>query len=63
MEVKPVFDRWAEFIGRFSVKSTPTCVVTRPGQEAITLNGSHEIPQGIDRLLQELSGGLSSRKE
>jgi thiol:disulfide interchange protein DsbA len=63
MEVKPIFDQWAELIGRFSVKGTPTCIVARPGQDAVTFNGSFEIPQGIDRLLKELSGGLSSRKE
>lgn len=55
MEVKPLFDRWAELIERFGVRSTPTCIVSRPGQDMMTYKGSHKIPEGIDRLLNELS--------
>jgi len=54
-DVQPVFDQWAELIRRFGVRSTPTCIVISPGQEIVTFKGSREIPQGIDRLLQERS--------
>ncbi len=56
-DVRPVFTKWAEIIGRFGVRSTPTCIVTRPGQETLVFEGSREIPQGLDRLLKEMAGG------
>lgn len=54
-EVKPVFDRWVELIGRYEVKSTPTCVIVQPGQEPRMLKGSEEIPAGVGQLITELS--------
>jgi thiol-disulfide isomerase/thioredoxin len=54
LDFKPIFDQWAALIKRFSVKSTPTCVVIRPGQENVTFTGSREIPEGIDQLLKTL---------
>ena len=56
-DVRPVFGTWLELIQRFEVKSTPTCIVMRPGQAHSTLTGSGAIPEGIDRLLKELNGG------
>jgi len=38
-------------------------VVTRPGQEMQVLNGSVDIPQGIDRLIQDLSQISQTPKE
>jgi hypothetical protein len=55
VNVKPVFDQWSELIQRYEVRSTPTCIVTRPGQEASTHTGSRNIPQAIDLLIKELS--------
>ena len=55
IDVKPIFDQWAELIERFNVKSTPTCIIKRPGPKKMTYKGSREIPEGIDLLLQELS--------
>jgi protein-disulfide isomerase len=52
-DVQPVFEQWAELIGRFGVRSTPTCVVIRPGHESVIYVGSREIPEGIDRLIHE----------
>ena len=63
LDLGPVFDQWSGIIKRFSVKSTPTCVVTRPGQEMQVLNGSVDIPQGIDRLIQDLSQISQTPKE
>jgi protein-disulfide isomerase len=56
-DVQPVFDQWTELIGRFGVRSTPTSIVMRPGQEPVIYTGSRDIPEGINRLLQELAGG------
>lgn len=56
MEIKPIFDRWAELIERFGVKSTPTCIVKQPGQKTMIYTGSREIPEGIDLLLKQLPG-------
>ncbi len=54
-DVQPVFGQWMELIRRYAVRSTPTCVVLRPGQEPSTFSGTGKIPEGIDRLLQERS--------
>lgn len=56
INVKPIFDHWVELIQRFGVRSTPTCIVKRPGQKVMIYNGTRKIPEGIDRLLKELSG-------
>jgi len=56
-DVRPVFEQWMELIRRFAVKSTPTCIVMRPGQEHRTFTGRDAIPEGINQFLQELSGG------
>jgi thiol:disulfide interchange protein DsbA len=56
MEVKPIFDRWAELIERFGIKSTPICIVKQPGQKMMIYIGSRKIPEGIDLLLKQLSG-------
>ncbi|RPH50083.1 MAG: hypothetical protein EHM85_11665 [Desulfobacteraceae bacterium] len=55
LDVKPLFDQWVALIKRFSVKSTPTCVVIRPGQAIVTYTGSREISEGIDQLLKVMS--------
>ncbi|MBR9985606.1 MAG: hypothetical protein KFF68_06815 [Desulfosarcina sp.] len=54
LDVRPVFDQWIALIHRFGVKSTPTCIVTQPGQEEIVYTGSGGIPAGIDQLLAGL---------
>jgi len=56
INVKPIFDQWVELIERFGVRSTPTCIVKRPGQKIMIYTGSGKIPEGIDLLLKELSG-------
>ena len=55
MDVKPVFDGWAELIQRFEVRSTPTCIVMQPGQPFRTHIGSGNISKAIDLLLKESS--------
>jgi thiol-disulfide isomerase/thioredoxin len=55
MDVKPVFDGWAELIQRFEVRSTPTCIVVQPGQPVRTHIGSGNISKAIDLLLKQLS--------
>jgi len=56
INVRPIFDQWVELIERFGVRSTPTCIVKRPGQKVMIYNGTRKIPEGIDLLLKELSG-------
>ena len=56
-DIRPVFEKWTELIGRFEVRSTPTCIVTRPGQEIDKFTGNRGIPEGLDRLLKEIAGG------
>jgi thiol:disulfide interchange protein DsbA len=54
LDVKPLFDQWVALINRFSIKSTPTCVVIRPGQAVVTYTGNREVAEGIDQLLKEM---------
>lgn len=56
-DVQPAFAKWADFIRDFGIRSTPTCIVTRPGQDNSRFAGSRSIPEGIDRLLMEIAGG------
>ena len=51
----PIFSQWSQLIGQYQVKSTPTCIVLRPGEREIRYTGSRHIPAGIDLLLEELS--------
>jgi thiol-disulfide isomerase/thioredoxin len=47
MDVTPIFDQWAKLIEQYEVKSTPTCIVKRPGQDARVYIGGRGIPEGI----------------
>jgi len=58
MDLRPVFEAWVALIQRFSVKSTPVCILTRPGQEPLVFKGSREIPEGIDRVIEAMTGTL-----
>ena len=55
-DIRPVLNQWVETIKEHNVRNTPTCIVIKPGQEALRYIGSQEIPEGLDLLLQELSG-------
>jgi thiol:disulfide interchange protein DsbA len=59
-DTQPAFMHWNDLINRFKVISTPTCIVVQPGQETLNLAGSEVIRQGIDPLLQRLSGASSN---
>lgn len=54
-DVQPVFAKWQDLIERFEVRSTPTCIVARPGHDRQSFTGGRAIPQGIDRLLAEIA--------
>jgi thiol:disulfide interchange protein DsbA len=56
-DVQPAFAKWLDLIDRFGVRSTPTCIVTRPGHDLQNFTGGRAIPQGIDRLLAEIDAG------
>jgi thiol:disulfide interchange protein DsbA len=56
-DVKPAFAKWKDLIDRFGVRSTPTCIVARPGHDLQNFTGGRAIPQGIDRLLAEIAAG------
>jgi len=56
LNVQSIFDQWSGSIKRFGVESTPTCIVTRPGRENLTLSGNRGIPEGLDKLRKELRG-------
>jgi thiol:disulfide interchange protein DsbA len=56
-DVQPAFAKWQDVIDRFGVRSTPTCIVTRPGHDLQNFTGGRAIPQGIDRLLAEIDAG------
>jgi thiol-disulfide isomerase/thioredoxin len=55
-DLRPDLGRWSEIIRKYNVRSTPTCIVLRPGQEAEHFVGSGDIPAALDRLFEELSG-------
>jgi len=55
IDVKPIFAEWIKLIQDFDVKSTPTCIVRRPGKELSVFKGSRHIQEGIDLLLEEVS--------
>ncbi|MFO7645031.1 MAG: hypothetical protein R6W95_11670 [Desulfosarcina sp.] len=63
LDVKPLFDQWVALINRFEVKSTPTCVVTRPDQEMTRYSGGRSISNGLDTLLAELQAHDSSPQQ
>jgi thiol:disulfide interchange protein DsbA len=56
-DVQPAFAKWQGLIDRFGLRSTPTCVVARPGHEPQNFNGGRAIAQGIDGLLAEIDAG------
>lgn len=56
-DVQPAFAKWQDLIERFGVRSTPTCIVARPGHDLQNFTGGRAIPQGIDRLLAEIDAG------
>ena len=56
-DVQPAFAKWQDVIERFGVRSTPTCIVARPGRDRQSFTGGRAIPQGIDRLLAEIAAG------
>ncbi len=56
-DVQPAFAKWQDLIERFGVRSTPTCIVARPGRDRQSFTGGRAIPQGIDRLLAEIAAG------
>ena len=55
----PLFNKWVVLINRFKVTRTPTCVVTRPGQDDQILQGPEEIRTGLKALLQSIGGAES----
>jgi thiol-disulfide isomerase/thioredoxin len=55
VDTKPVFDQWRRFIERFDIRSTPTCVVVKPGQEHKKYTGSDSIQIGLGNLASELT--------
>jgi thiol-disulfide isomerase/thioredoxin len=63
LDVKPLFDQWVALINRFEVKSTPTCVVTRPDQEMTRYSGGRSIATGVDALVAELETNRLDSKE
>jgi thiol-disulfide isomerase/thioredoxin len=56
-DVQPAFAKWQDLIERFEVRSTPTCIVARPGHDLQNFIGGRAIPQGIDQLLAEMAAG------
>lgn len=59
-DVRPLLTRWGEIIQAHNVRSTPTCIIVKPGQEPTRHVGSEEIPKAIAQLLAELSGNGKS---
>ncbi|RJQ77470.1 MAG: hypothetical protein C4519_13315 [Desulfobacteraceae bacterium] len=55
MDTSPAFDQWSQLSRQYEVRSTPTCIVLKPGQQEIRYTGSLDIPAGIDMLIKELT--------
>jgi protein-disulfide isomerase len=60
-DIRPVFDKWRESIDLHQVKSTPTCVVIKPGEDALKYSGGLQIREGIESLLKELSDSSNKK--
>ncbi|MFP4257195.1 MAG: thioredoxin domain-containing protein [Desulfobacterales bacterium] len=54
-DTQPLMDEWKEIIEKHNLRSTPTCVIIKPGQEPEQHRGGKAIPEALDRLLAEVS--------
>ena len=54
MDTGPVFKQWQEVMRRFKVRSTPTCIVVKSGEEPRSYSGGRKIRNGLNGLLNEL---------
>lgn len=52
---EPLMDQWKEIMEKYNFRSTPTCVIVKPGQEPKQHRGAKAIPEALDRLLEEVS--------
>ncbi len=51
-DIRPLFARWAEIIREYNVRSTPTCIVVKPGSESQSYVGGHKIREALESLLE-----------
>ncbi len=54
-ETQPLMDKWKELMEKHHLRSTPTCVIIKPGELPEQYRGSKTIPDALESLLGEVS--------
>lgn len=54
-DTQPLMTQWMELLEKHGLRTTPTCVIIKPGEKVEKHSGSIEIPKAMDRLLEEMS--------
>ncbi|MBS3731405.1 MAG: thioredoxin family protein, partial [Desulfobacterales bacterium] len=54
-DTQPLMNQWKEIMEKYNFRSTPTCVIIKPGQKPEQHRGAKAIPEALDRLLDEVS--------
>ncbi|MCF8025608.1 MAG: thioredoxin family protein [Desulfobacteraceae bacterium] len=55
VDTQPLIDQWKKLMETHDLRSTPTCVIIRPGREPEQYRGGKAIPEALGRLLDEMS--------
>ncbi|MFP4160330.1 MAG: DsbA family protein [Desulfobacterales bacterium] len=55
LDTQPLMDQWKEIIEKHNLRSTPTCVIIKPGQDPEQHRGGKAIPKALDNLLDKVS--------
>lgn len=55
VDTQPLMDQWKSLMETHNLRSTPTCVILKPGKEPRQYRGGKAIPEALGRLLNEVS--------
>ncbi|MCF8035257.1 MAG: thioredoxin family protein [Desulfobacteraceae bacterium] len=53
-DTQPVINQWKKIMNKYNLRTTPTCVIIRPGEEPEQYRSGKAIPEALDRLLGQL---------
>ena len=54
VDTQPLMDHWKSLMETHDLRSTPTCVIIRPGKKTVQYRGVKAIPEALGRLLDEM---------
>lgn len=54
-DTQPLVNQWKQIMKKYNLRTTPTCVIIKPGEEPEQYRGDKAIPEALDNLLDELA--------